>query len=368
MRDEWASAALAELNKAREEYNRRCRPGPLGCYSLNSEDHKSEHDRDRAMSQREYQGLGIPEKICVKGRPKGTEKPFVDLDDYIAFRNAFFGSAADYWQFALVSDREFQENRRLLISQLPNPWKKRRSIPAAASQWHYYYYRWLRRAYIVDGTPAEDVIDVIKGGLDPEMVAKLKQVRAVYKLIDPGATLTASPFVPRAMKTPHRLGTVSNHGYGTALDINSADNPDLNRQTWQKLKNYAGKPTIDRSESRYWSDPKALWSDIHELNRLVVEKTRLRGDAAWAVAKVQNAADPKRAKSEADVRKKSRKEAAATVDLGNDKLLDGFFTLDWELVVLLHGQGFKWGATFSNTVDLHHFEPTNAKARKHRDR
>jgi hypothetical protein len=40
----------------------------------------------------------------------------------------------------------------------------------------------------------------------------------------------------------------------------------------------------------------------------------------------------------------------------------GFFTLDWKLVKQLRANGFTWGATFSNAVDLHHFELAAAKA------
>jgi len=32
------------------------------------------------------------------------------------------------------------------------------------------------------------------------------------------------------------------------------------------------------------------------------------------------------------------------------------FTLEWALVKVLHENRFTWGATFSNAVDLHHFE------------
>ena len=41
------------------------------------------------------------------------------------------------------------------------------------------------------------------------------------------------------------------------------------------------------------------------------------------------------------------------------KWKDGFFTLEWELVKELHANGFRWGATFPHSVDLHHFELTD---------
>lgn len=110
----------------------------------------------------------------------------------------------------------------------------------------------------------------------------------------------------------------------------------------------AGK-TVDRGVKRWSKDPEPFWQEVKELNDLFVKKAALEIERV----KTELAANPPRLGT---VRPKRPEDVVFAKHRNLKKWLGGFFTLEWALVKQLHDNGFIWGATFRNAVDLHHFE------------
>src|SRR5262249_18810133 len=117
------------------------------------------------------------------------------------------------------------------------------------------------------------------------------------------------------------------------------------------------------SLTRWKKNPQELWQDVHDLSADFVtsladavkeeeKKQKAAAEAAKAAAAAKAAGKPA----------PKAKESPPPLDgvLAKHPSLkawkNGFFTLEWELVEALHDQGFVWGATFGDNVDLHHFE------------
>lgn len=278
---------------------------------------------------------------------------------YVKHRDEFFGSYEEYQKFAAESDKELEDN------------KLRKYIELSGDA-QTVFFRWVRKAYHKSGIT--DVPATIKGQGSKEMRDALSKVRKEY-----GKDFKSGGFNPRPMKNAdyqYRLGTISEHGTGKAIDIEDASNPILSKSDWAFIEEVAGK-TVDRSASRWEKNPEDLWKDIKAVNDLFVKNLAAKVEAEKKKredekAAADKAAESKAAESKADEKKDEKKDKKS--DAKKDKPLpepldavlaghsdlkkwkDGFFTLEWELVNQLHGNGLLWGATFSNAVDLHHFE------------
>jgi hypothetical protein len=297
------------------------------------------------------------------------KKKIVDanVESYVKHRDEFFGSYEEYLKFAAESDKELEDN-------------KLRKYIDETGEAQTVYYRWVRKAYLKAGVT--DVPATVKSGATKEMRDALSKVRKEY-----GKDFKSGGFNPRPMKNAdykYRLGTLSEHGTGKAIDIEDASNPILSKGDWAFIEEVAGK-TIDRSASRWEKSPEDLWKDIKALNDLFVknlaakveaekkkrEDEKAAADKAAAEKKDEKPADAT-ATTKADAKKDEKKEKKAdakketplpepldAILAGHSDLKkwkDGFFTLEWELVKQLHANGLLWGATFTNAVDLHHFE------------
>lgn len=272
------------------------------------------------------------------------------VEDYVRYRNRFFGSAAAYETARQTADAEFDgmtRNERRRVGQTESETAKR------------ILYRWVRKAYVDAGVA--DPVEIIRSGMTPE----LRQAFAAVKASHPG--LTGGGFVARPKKKKgYRLGTISKHGTGQAVDIRHGQNLHLTRREWRFITGLAGV-TADRSVATWRRDPGAVWQAIHDVNAAYVAALQRR------VAQIDQNREQRltasgRSSSSAAVAAGAM--AAATpahqialrgypaliraVDRnGIDK---GFFDLERDLVVDLARQGLTWGATFSSSVDLHHFE------------
>ncbi len=287
------------------------------------------------------------------------------VEAYVKHRDEFFGSHDEYLKFAAESDKELTDQPvlRKLVEM--------RGKDAAQTV----FYRWVRKAYHKAGIT--DVPSVIKGGATKELAEALSKVKKAY-----GKDFKHGGFNPRPKKDDNyrfRLGTLSEHGTGNAIDIEDRRNPILSKSDWKFIEEVAGK-TVDRKESRWDTKPEELWKDIKELNDLFVKnlagkveaEKKKREEEKGAAEKPADAAGtaagetpPKAADKKAkkaDAKPKAAKKEPEPIDVvlkGHHDLKqwkDGFFTLEWELVKELHANGFRWGATFSNAIDLHHFE------------
>lgn len=260
--------------------------------------------------------------------------------EYVQHRAEVFGSTEAYLYYAVAADQELDGTKglRALIEL--------RHDPAAQT----ILYRWLRKTY-QDKAGISDVPALIKQGQSKELKEAIKKVKTAY-----GKTFRSGGFNPRPKKNAQyrfRLGTVSEHGLGKAVDIEAGKNPILSKKDWSFIEQLAGKQ-VDRHVDRWWKTPEALWKDINELNQLFVAKvfsevTRIEGERTA----VNTSSQPKAGKG------KKLLEPLDEVFAKHKPLKKwkaGFFTLEWTLVKGLHEQGMRWGATFGNAVDLHHFE------------
>lgn len=270
-----------------------------------------------------------------------------DAAAYVAHRTKVFESPEVYQKFAAESDKELDETKGL---------RKRIEFVKEKDK-QTLFYRWVRKAYKDAGV--DDVPKLIAQGMSAEVKSALAEVRKAY-----GESFKAGGFNPRPMKDAryrYRLGTLSEHARGNAVDVEDKTNPILSLKDWAFIEKLAGK-TVDRSASRWKDDMKAeaLWKDIQELNRLFVESV---ASEIERVTKEQASARPPAAGVKPKGKKSAKpKKPPAPIDVvlkghpGLKPWINGFFTLDWELVKQLRANGFLWGATFSNAVDLHHFE------------
>ena len=262
----------------------------------------------------------------------------VTAEAYGEHRRKFFGTDKAYQEFAAESDLELDTDRlRRFIEFNKKGQEEAQKI----------FYRWVRKAYINDGVT--DVPAQIRRGMSDDLKAALDLVKATYQ-----GTFKSGGFNPRPKKDAHyryRLGTISEHGTGNAIDIEDQDNPILSKDDWNFIKTLTGK-TVDQSATKWKSDPKSVWKGIKDINDEFVKK----------VASEVKLIEDERAKapataSAAKVKLPEPIDVVLKGHLGLKKWKDGFFTLDWELVEALSEHDFLWGATFyPGSVDLHHFE------------
>lgn len=263
-----------------------------------------------------------------------------DVTAYVQHRNQVFGSTANYLAYAAIADAEL-DNTKGLRARV-----ELRKDPAAQT----ILYRWLRKAYETQAG-VTDVPGLIKQGMSKELKTAMEKVKAAY-----GKTFRSGGFNPRPKKNAKyrfRLGTVSEHGLGQAVDIEAGKNPILSQEDWKFVETLTGK-TVDRKKDRWQKQPEDLWKDVADLNQRFVKKVK---EEVERIEKERAAAG-----MVVDSKVKSTKKVREPIDeiFAQHKPLkkykDGFFTLEWALVKALHENGFTWGATFSNAVDLHHFE------------
>ena len=133
------------------------------------------------------------------------------------------------------------------------------------------------------------------------------------------------------------LGTISKHSTGKAVDVDDKRNPTLSLAQWTHIEMSTEK-TVDRSLSRWKKHPEDLWKDID--------------DISTSFSKLKH---PEMLKDLQKRQKNGEKHIDELIAL-HTKWAEGFFHLGRELVLAFHEQGLIWGATFSNQVDLHHFE------------
>src|ERR1700761_2452647 len=132
-----------------------------------------------------------------------------DVEDYVSHRNQFFGSKEDYLLYSSVSDAEFDADKDL------------RGIFDYKGEKGRIIYRWTRKAYEKKGV--NNVPELIKHRESKEFKIAFGNVRKGY-----GKDFPHGGFNPRPMKNHEyklRLGTISNHGFGNAVDVDDHRNP-----------------------------------------------------------------------------------------------------------------------------------------------
>jgi hypothetical protein len=213
------------------------------------------------------------------------------------------------------------------------------------------FYAWTRRGYQNKLGSDANIPAMIVAGDSAALRAALKQVS-----LRSGHDFTKGTFNPRPEKTPfgYRLGTISEHAFGNAIDIDAPHNPQILRADWASLLAFSdGRPELGDARWRraqWTSRPKSLYDAIAELSG-EFSRRLLQARADWQRAHAGVTGEDK---IWAGVKQGHRHLAP----IASRKLTvwkDGFLALPWVLVEALHEAQFRWGATFP-TPDLHHFE------------
>ena len=281
--------------------------------------------------------------------------------DYVRDRNAFFGTADAYRSYRKKAHDELEADKKKLRRYIEPPPARRKSV-AGWEGAQDVFYAWVRKAYEKKLGEKVDIPKLISSQMSEKLKAALKQVRLDY-----GKSFQAGGFNPRPMKMDgYRLGTISEHAIGTAIDIESAKNAHIQTATWNHILTFTGKSLSHTMRQSNWkSNPKELYDAINAINAEFVKKLKKAMDDTLAEAKKNAEAENSTAKQKAeyetvkkDPLKACMEKDAALKGIGAiflKRWRNGFFALPWELVKELHEEKFLWGATFSHP-DLHHFE------------
>jgi len=283
------------------------------------------------------------------------------VEDYVKDRNAFFGTATAYQTYRQKAHGELEADKKKLRRYIEPPLKKRKKVAGweAAQD---VFYAWVRKAYEKKLGDKVDIPKLINSQMSEKLKKALKQVKLDY-----GKSFQAGGFNPRPMKmNGYRLGTISEHAIGTAIDIESAKNAHIPTSRWNNILTFTGKSLNHATRKTKWkSKPKELYDEIKAVNEEFVKKLKKTMDDTVAeakkIAEAENSTPQQKAAYE--LIKKEPLSAAinnspALKGIGASFLKrwkNGFFSMPWELVKELHEEKFLWGATFSHP-DLHHFE------------
>jgi hypothetical protein len=273
---------------------------------------------------------------------------------YVEDRNRFFGSATEYAKFAIESDTE------LVNTTWGRPGHTRKLGDLLEfshnAQQQAIFYRWVRKAYKKKFDDDVDVPQLIRKGMSDQLAEQLKEVRASVRVKNiHDENFHAGGFNPRPMKLAgsYRLGTLSEHATGMAVDIDDTQNAQFTLTEWKAIENIAGKSIVRKGRWDTEEHAKDLWTDIQAVNDLFVSNVASKVKAIEA----QRTADLA-AKKPLPAHQNSPMDEVLGANAGSLRqwTKTGFFHLPLDLVLELHTHGFTWGATFSGNVDLHHFE------------
>jgi hypothetical protein len=319
------------------------------------------------------------EAIRKMGVADERGKPITNLQEYLHVRRRQFGAQGDtadaadqkYWQFKaeaaeeLAADAQHPKARR--FSRLLDP--EAPHAPHAALE---SFYTWLRRAYMDHGV--HDVPAAIRQAqLSGEQLTKSVKSKGKQLVVE-----GANPRPEKSAQQNYELGTLSEHAFGNAVDINSRQNPVFGMDEWKTIEKAAGV-AVPRNHNVWktlWQkNPGALWETIQEINDAFVLNVRaVEFASAHHLLSSSDLNRPPGPATRTPSLPRGQTPQKLSLDLGpplfasrevrnlladKPKLLKyrhGFFTHDRHLVESLQQQGLVWGAVFENKVDLHHFE------------
>ncbi len=264
---------------------------------------------------------------------------------YLRDMNALFGSRAAYETYRTTAVGELNTTttkrgvvrERLRDAIEPNKDKFPRDKPAY-SDWRQAqepFYTWTRKAAELElaliGDTTTNIPEMVLSRSSTTLLKALDKAREQYQ---PKINYGGFNFRPKKERGI-RLGTVSEHGFGTAMDIDDTHNPIIQLGPWAALVAWSGVAFTEAERTTWWKERnKDMFDKIVAINDAFVSKV---------------------ASSKAATAKPEDKIPAALSSLATTHA-SGIFNLSWELVDALHDAGFEWGAGFKNAVDLHHFE------------
>jgi Domain of unknown function (DUF4157)/D-alanyl-D-alanine carboxypeptidase len=181
----------------------------------------------------------------------------------------------------------------------------------------------------------------------------LELVGATEKTKSHRLEVSAGGFVPREKRPGGipQLGTLSEHAFGRAIDVDASNNEVFTSEEWQIIEGVIDRH-IDRSRDRWRKTPGQLWADIDAANQ---DFMRL---GQQLLRKAQQG--DKDAQNQINKWKGQRINKAKL----KNRAVTGFMNHSLELVEEFRAGGFVWGVTFANP-DIHHFElPTTKEAKE----
>jgi hypothetical protein len=308
---------------------------------------KSDAARELEVLRKVYGSVtGANSRSAYRHKDPVTKKLVDNVDEYVMDRTSYFGGEYESFRAEALAELEANPVLRKLIEPPPEARKKHPDIWEEAQTT---FYAWVRRGMLLAfekaGKKDVSVPATILGGMTEDLKKQLAKVRAQYK-----GDFKAGGFNPRPMKGAggYRLGTISEHALGLAVDIDHTKNAHIQvAARWNAILSVANVAAINRTAT-WKTTPKDLYDHIKAANDGFLK----------AVAD-----GLKKAASE----KKEGKEATAFMLASDPRLKTigesfinewgskGFFNMEWELVKAFHDAGFRWGAVFG-TVDIHHFE------------
>jgi hypothetical protein len=262
--------------------------------------------------------------------------------EYLRDRDALFGSRSKFEEQVALCRSELDEKKESLRASFDPPKKQRTGDWKKAQD---VYYAWLRKKYEETVPAGTDIAALIRAGMSEKLKTALKQVKADY-----GKYFATGGFNPRPIKTTkgQRLGTISDHALGLAVDIEDKKNAQVEAKDWTALCAMARVSTSKDVRASTWETaPKTLYDHVKLVNDTYVAKMTkaLAGQAEKGTEEKARIAAVRR----------DDKALALVSAAFMTKWPGAFFTLEWTLVKELHEEGLIWGATFDR-VDLHHFE------------
>jgi hypothetical protein len=260
------------------------------------------------------------------------------VDEYLTHRDSFFGSRFAYEAYLGTARGELEANggkfRESILARRSAPrWREAQDI----------FWAWTRKAYENKLGPNVDLPKLIRAKESEKLKVALRQVQVDFGSPFVQQTMSARPMKARGA---FRLGTLSDHALGEAVDIWPTQNPQVEEKQWDGILAFAGKKLDVPTRILWWKTaPEQLHKAIVEIKDSFVSKLA----EAVAAQTAAGSTDPlgEVVKASPDLKK-----------VGLDwvrQYQNGFFTLPWALVKELHEEQFLWGATFKR-VDLHHFE------------
>jgi hypothetical protein len=271
-----------------------------------------------------------------------------ETEAYLLACEGYFGSIQAYQEYKETARAELDANKELLRRSVePN-----RGLRPGNTHWkeaQNVFYAWTRRGYEKKLGPDVNIPAVIVAKDSQRLRDALKQVS-----LRSGHEFKQGTFNPRPEKNPrgYRLGTISEHAFGNAIDIDAEHNPQMAPSVWSGLVAYTQVPANLADEGhrkvQWRTQPQTLYDAIANMSREYSSRVKR------ALQEQTNAG----ATTELDAAAALQKQDRELAKIPAKKLVawkDGFLALPWQLVQALHEAQMLWGATFK-TLDLHHFE------------
>lgn len=308
------------------------------------------------------------------------KKWIYETEAYIKDRSDFFGSTKGYETFRDACKKELDADKEKLRKYI-EPQVKVRKKHTDWRDAQDVFYAWVKKAYNKKAGKKADFGKVIKAQMSDDLKKALDTVKKDY-----GKKFSAGGFNPRPQKMGggYRLGTLSEHAVGNAIDIEAGRNAQIESWRWARIQKYTGKTASSSDLKTKWKNKdaakaKGAWDSLKAVNDEWVDKLKkavkkLEDEAAKKAAEAakkaaeaaKKAGAGDKAKPAAAAKPAAKHDYLADVVAADENLKkigkswvtkwkDGFMSLEWTLVKELHEEGFDWGGTWSSP-DIHHFE------------